>query len=481
MDLIEGMLKKQTVLNSKGGEYYNSTYNDNLDLFSGVNRYTDTDKMIKIFKNAFNEDKNLATANLLYFLDIRNGKGERKVFKTLFKELCSLDKEYAIIVLNNISKLGRYDYILEALETPLKENVLNLIHEQLKEDMISENPSLLAKWLPSIKRHGKRDMKAVQLVKELEFRSEANYRKFLRILRDKIKIVEHNLSNKDYDIDFEKVPTKAMLKYRKAFSNHCKDKYSDYLQKADKGEAKVNTKGLYCYDIINKIYCRSHFTEEERHLYNAMWEQQKDILAGNNSNILVMADTSGSMTWEKNAIETSIGLAIYMAERNHGIFKDYYMTFSSRPLLQKVKGVDIVDKVQNVECIVDNTDIDKAFKLLLETCVENALSQEDIPSHIIIISDMEFDRGVYSEQGTNFEGWKKAFKDAGYKLPQIVFWNLGVRGFPVTKFDEDVCIINGFSTSIFENLLDLEHFTPVGVMMSTLKKYIEIIEKSKEN
>ena len=57
MDLIEGMLKKQTVLNSKGGEYYNSTYNDNLDLFSGVNRYTDTDKMIKIFKNAFNEDK----------------------------------------------------------------------------------------------------------------------------------------------------------------------------------------------------------------------------------------------------------------------------------------------------------------------------------------------------------------------------------------------------------------------------------------
>lgn len=93
MDLIEGILKKQTVLNSKGGEYYNSTYNDNLDLFSGVNRYTDTDKMIKVFKNAFNEDKNLATANLLYFLDIRNGKGERKVFKTLFKELCSLDKE----------------------------------------------------------------------------------------------------------------------------------------------------------------------------------------------------------------------------------------------------------------------------------------------------------------------------------------------------------------------------------------------------
>jgi hypothetical protein len=42
-------------------------------------------------------------------------------------------------------------------------------------------------------------------------------------------------------------------------------------------------------------------------------------------------------------------------------------------------------------------------------------SQEDIPSHIVIISDMEFVRGVYSKSGTNFEGWKKAFKEEGYE------------------------------------------------------------------
>lgn len=480
MNLIEGMLKKQTISNSKGGEYYHSTYNDNLDLFSGVNRYTDTDKMIRIFKNAFNEDKTLAIANLLYFLDIRNGKGERKVFKTLFRKLCSLDKEYANIVLNNISELGRYDYILEALDTPLKDNVLNLIRKQLKEDMVSENPSLLAKWLPSTKRHTNRDLQAIKLMKDIGFEKEEQYRKCLKKLRDKIKIVEHNLSNKDYDIDFEKVPTKAMLKYRKAFNFHCEEKYSEYLQKANNGEAKINTKGLYCYDIVGNIY-NGYVSTEEKKLYNAMWEQQKDILAGNNSNILVMADTSGSMTWQTNVIGTSIGLALYIAERNHGIFKDYYMTFSSKPLLQKVKGKDIFDKVENVTCINDNTDIDKAFELLLNTCVENALSQEDIPSHIIIISDMEFDRGVYSKQGTNFEGWKKAFKEAGYELPKIIFWNLGINGFPVTKFDKDVCMINGFSTSIFENLLDLEHFTPAGVMMSTLKKYIEIIETSRED
>ena len=314
MNLIEGMLKKQTIPNSKGGEYYHSTYNDNLDLFSGVNRYTDTDKMIKIFKNAFNEDKTLAVANLLYFLDIRNGKGERKVFKTLFKELCSLDKEYANIVLNNISELGRYDYILEALDTPLKDNVLNLIRKQLKEDMVSENPSLLAKWLPSTKRHKKRDFQAIKLMKDIGFEKEEQYRKYLKKLRNKIKIVEHNLSYKDYNIDFEKVPTKAMLKYRKAFYSHCEEKYSEYLQKANNGEAKINTKGLFCYDIINKIYNKRGISTEEKNLYNSMWEQQKDVLEGNNSNILVMADTSGSMTWEKNAIETSIGLAIYIAE-----------------------------------------------------------------------------------------------------------------------------------------------------------------------
>ena len=155
-------------------------------------------------------------------------------------------------------------------------------------------------------------------------------------------------SEKNYDINFEQVPTKAMLKYRNAFETHCEEKYTEYLNKANEGKAKTNTAGLFCYEIIEKIAERNINSK----LANAMWEQQKDILAGNSDNILVMADTSGSMTCVKHGIETSIGLALYIAERNHGFFKDYYMTFSSRPLLQKVTGENIEDKYFNVKRIL---------------------------------------------------------------------------------------------------------------------------------
>ena len=109
MNLLEGMLQNSTIKNSKGGEYYATTCNANLDLFSGTNRYTDIDKMKLQFRNAYNENKILAVANLLYFLDIREGKGEILIFKTLFKELCKMDKEMAIIVIKQMGKLGSYD------------------------------------------------------------------------------------------------------------------------------------------------------------------------------------------------------------------------------------------------------------------------------------------------------------------------------------------------------------------------------------
>lgn len=484
MNLIEGMLQQSIIENTKGGEYYSTTYDSNLDLFSGITRYTDQEKIVRVFRNAFNENSLLAVANLLYFLDIRNGKGERDIFKILFSELCSLDKKYAEIVLNNIFELGRCDYVLEAINTPLKDIAVNLIKSQLLLDLEAEHPSLLGKWLPSIKTHDKVHPDAIELAELLEY-TEEEYRKILFELRTKLDIVEHHITNKDYEnIDFEKVPTKAMLKYRKVFEEKCGERYKDYLLKANKGEAKINTKGLFCYDIITKIQNKSYYSisQEDRQLFNAMWEQQKDIFKGNESNILVMADTSGSMTWQDNIIGTSIGLALYTAERNHGIFKDYYMTFSSRPLLQKINGIDITDKVRNMECIVEDTNIDKAFELLLNTCVQNNLEQKDIPTHLIIISDMEFDRGVYSQQGTNFEGWEKAFNERGYNLPQIIFWNLGVGGFPVTKFENDVCLISGFSTSVLQNLLNsdkLKSLTPIGIMLESLQKYVDIIEKEK--
>lgn len=232
---------------------------------------------------------------------------------------------------------------------------------------------------------------------------------------------------------FSEVPTKAIIKYANAFNKRMSEKYNAFKSEVMSGESKINTSGLFCYEIVNKFINGFKCDEE---LYDLMWKNQKNVFDGCKNNVLVVADTSGSMTCCNGIpLSNSIGLALYTAERNSGVFKNHFITFSSEPYLCEVKGNTIKEKIRNVPCIVANTNIDKVFKLILDTAVSNHISEEELPSHLIIISDMEFDEGVYSQGGTNFEGWKKAFSESGYKLPTIVFWNVAgsTNGVPVTN------------------------------------------------
>ena len=228
MDYLEGLKKNSTVTNSKGGKYYASSYDANLDVFAMLSRYNSSDEIINKFKLALNENNTLALANLLYILDIRNGKGERRLFKIIYEYLCSNYPEYALQVLPFISKLGRFDYVLIGMGTKIEKETVDLIKKQLKKDIKSESPSLLAKWLPSIRTHKQNNKMAKKLVKLLGM-SEKEYRKMLKKLRQKINIVETNLTEKTYDkIDFSHVPSLAMIKYREAFSRNMWEKFMDY-------------------------------------------------------------------------------------------------------------------------------------------------------------------------------------------------------------------------------------------------------------
>ena len=260
--------------------------------------------------------------------------------------------------------------------------------------------------------------------------------------------------------------------------NKMNDKYLEYKKQVKIGESKINTNGLFAYEIIKKILSGLKIDDE---LYDLMWNNQKDVLKGCNTNILVIADTSGSMTcYNGIPYATSVGLALYTAQKNTGAFKNHFITFSNKPYLCEVKGQTIKEKVNNIPCYIENTDIDKAFELILRTMKENNLKQEELPSHLLIISDMEFDTGVYSKGGTNLEGWKQAFNDEGYKLPIIIFWNVAGRtnGVPATKFDNDVAMVSGFSTNILENLLTLENYTPNNVMLEKLSIYLEMFKNN---
>ena len=75
------------------------------------------------------------------------------------------------------------------------------------------------------------------------------------------------------------------------------------------------------------------------------------------------------------------------------------MTFSKKPEIVDIKGDTICEKVENAYRANwgFNTDLEKAFDLILEVAVNNKLKQEELPQTLLIISDMEFDeaRGQY--------------------------------------------------------------------------------------
>lgn len=476
MNLADALKKTCTIKNTKGGNCFATSYDCNLDYFSKLSRYNSKDQIQNSFANALTEDKKLALANLLYALDIKDGKGERNIFKESFNYLCQYDIESAKLILPLIGKMGRYDYILKGLNTPFENEVISYINKTLENDLISDNPSLLAKWLPSHKNNHKNSKKAKHIMCKMKI-NEATYRKILSTIRKKLNLVETNLTKKEYDkINYEHVPTKAMLKYKKAFKVNDSTKYNAYLSSLQKGEKKVNTNGLFAYEVIRNVYQDGRKNEV---LLDAMWNNQKDLLKGKKSNVLVVADTSGSMTmYDAIPYYSSIGLVIYTAERNTGIFKDMFITFSSRPTLQTVKGKNICDKVKGIKTIVSSTNIDKVFELILNTLINNNGSQEDLPSHILIISDMEFDEGVYSKNKTNLQGWKDAFKEKGFILPRVVFWNVAarIRCCPTTKYENDVIMVSGFSTNLLENIFDIENYNPVEYMKNTLSKYLMLLD-----
>ena len=153
-------------------------------------------------------------------------------------------------------------------------------------------------------------------------------------------------------------------------------------------------------------------------------------------------------------------------------FKDKFITFSENPILQEVKGKDIVDKYKNIKSIVANTDIDKVFMLILKSMKDAKASIDDLPSHIIIISDMEFDCAVDSNDST-FEVFKKKFEKLGYKMPEIVFWNVRARSthLPVEMNEDNVKLVSGASSSIIDMVTKNESTTPYEMMLKCLEKY----------
>ncbi len=459
-----------------GAETFASTQSDCLDLFAtiGALRSAEDNEILVRFQRAFAEDRDLAMKTLFFARDVRGGLGERRVFRTVLPWLAEIAPKSLEKNIPLIAEYGRWDDLLCLLRTPCEDAVIDCIRSQLEKDRAcmeeQASVSLLAKWMPSVNASNQTTVLAAKrLAKKLGMR-DAEYRKMLSGMRRYIDILENHLRTQDYTFPYEVQPSKALFKYRKAFWTNDGDRYQEYLDRVSCGEAKMHTGTLAPYDIIAPFYARKT-SEDERRAIDVTWNAQEDFTRGENA--IVVADGSGSMYWAEGLLPAAVAqsLAIYFAERSTGAFHNHFITFSHTPKLVEIKGETILEKVLYCESFNEcaNTNLQAVFDLILRTAVEHQVPQSELPATIYIISDMEFDCCAENASATNFENAKRKFADAGYELPQVVFWNVCSRNQqqPVTKNEQGVALVSGNSPRVF-SLLKSGLTDPYAFMLSVL-------------
>jgi len=483
--LVQGMtIASNFTLTENAALTNKSTLNDVLDWFGagGALRTRAEADITNLFSRAFAQDKLLALKILFYFRDVRMGQGERRTFRTLLTWLANRYADTAKKNLENVPFYGRWDDLYSLVGTPLEKDVYAIFSDQLKADMKAmkkgESISLLAKWLksentssPESRRLGRKTREALELTPK-------KYRKILSALRKYIDVLEVKMCAGDWkEIDFEKVPSKASLNYRRAFGKHDQERYAKYLAAVEKGEAKMNAGAVYPYEILEKI--EGACGEQDIKALDLLWKNMPNWLEGNDGNFLTISDTSGSMSGRP--IMVSVSLAIYLAQRNTGPFHGVWMNFSQAPTFQKLRGNNLKEIWDNIDRSNwdQNTNLQAAFDLILSTALKHKVAQKDIPKAIFVISDMEFDVGCRNNDKTNFEVMKEKFTRAGYELPKVVWWNVNARNdqFPIRVDDTGTCLVSGCSPSIFKSVISTKSYDPMSTVYETVnvERYDQVV------
>lgn len=483
--LLSGMKDATNKAITENGAVARATTNsETLDFFSqgGAMRGKES-KALDLFIRAYAENKDIALKTMFYFRDIRGGQGQRQAFRVQLTYLANNHTEVLRPLLSLVPEYGRWDDLYSVFGTALIGEAIQIIKFQLKEDIANmkkkESVSLLCKWLKSENSSSSETKRFAKMTrKELGYTSR-EYRKLLSHMRNYIDVVERKACAKKWgDIDYSKVPSNAMMKYRKAFYKHDEVGITKYIDQVKSGEKKINSSVLYPHEIVGKFMHNGNSLNAE--MGDEMWKALPNYIGDKEENSIAVSDVSGSMNG--TPMEVSIALGIYLAERAKGPYKDHFITFSANPTIQKIIGADIKQKTQFLRQSDwgYNTSIEKVFDLILNVAIKYELPKSEMLDKLYVISDMEFDSAMSNDGGifgrstsiseTLFQNIRSKFKLHGYEMPELVFWNVNARNkqFPMSMDDRGFLNVSGFSPSIFKNLVGGKFTSPVDLMLDVV-------------
>jgi hypothetical protein len=442
-----------------------SSLNSNVDLFFNIGASRGKD-VTALFERAFQEDRVTALRIAAWARDVRGGAGERETFRSILKFIEKNHKNELPMFINAGPAFGRWDDIL-VMETA---EGRKLAFDLIKEHLLVRQDGLCAKWMPR-----KGDV-AVELRKHLGL-TPKGYRKTLVTLT---KVVETAMCSGDWSsINYSHVPSVAAARYQKAFGKHDPEGYTKYKADLVTGEngAKINATAVYPYNVIQSI------KSGDKDVAKAQWEALPNYIG--DALVLPMCDVSGSMSCavggnaNLTCMDICISLGLYLADKNTGPFKDCFLTFSDSSKIEVLRG-DIVSKyAQLARADWDmSTNLNGAFEEVLKVAVKNKVAEADMPKFILIMSDMQFNQCVRNDDSA-IEMIRRKYTEAGYVLPNIVFWQLNAKGgnSPVTINDKGTALISGFSPAIMTSVLKAENVTPIDIMLETVnaERYAVIV------
>lgn len=483
---------------------YKTTTHPLLDLNFKVSSLRNMkEEMIKeMFVKAYYEDRRYAVKWLFFLRDVLEGLGERRSFRVCLSYLIESHPDIALAIMPLIPEYGRYDDLLVYVDSSLCHKVCKFMKRQLIKDLeamhMEEPVSLLAKWLPSINTSSKETKRlAGMIVKEFGMSARA-YRKRLSSLRKYMDVVEVKLSKSAWeDVDYQKVPAKANLKYNLAFIKHDEERRMDYLQSATLEHSQLNIKGLAPHEIVHRMKdgwygMRNHNFIMEEIMWSCMLEDGFKNDWGLDD-CIVVADGSGSMyshvtgNTKVRAIDVCHSLAIYFAEQLKGVFHNKVISFSDNPVLIDLEqGNSLREKLEIMDTYdeVSSTNIEAVFDMLLMLAVDKNVSPEELPKQVLIISDMEFNEATDSSiwrygrstvtspkfDETLFDTISRRYREAGYTIPRLIFWNVCGRSdtIPMVEGDSGICLLSGFSQNAVKVATSKEHKDPYTCLLQAL-------------
>lgn len=464
---------------------YKTTYHPLLDMNFKIASYRSKSdlEIIKDFKAILeSSDAEYALRFIFMVRDVREGLGERRLFRLCVKELLNYNFEnkeeiFHTIIKDLIPQYGRYDDMFVFMDTDYEDFVVDTIRVQLLSDHENakrgKSISLLAKWMPSENASSKETKRLARKFISALNATPASYRQMLSGLRAYSKVIETQTSANEWAIiDYSAVPSKANLKYKDAFLRHDEQRRRDFLAALRNPEVikaqnlHINSSVNYPHEIVSQ-YSISDWgvVASYDEALEQLWKALKPTVGL--ANTIVVRDGSGSMIkcvggTKTTALDISTALAIYCSEQMEGDFKDKFITFSAKAKLIDLSNCEslyfkLKKCYQEDDC--SNTNLENVFDLILKTAVDHKMSANEIPAQVLVISDMEFDqsnRGCFNYDSNVINNAAAKFACYGYKLPKLVFWNVASRTSTIPcKYNENgVLLVSGFSVNILKMVLN---------------------------